>query len=158
MSDTNPTPTPEDIQRLQTALDKERSEHRATRSQLLAPFRSTLGLPEDAPLDTITATLTERLGDIEAQVSTKTAGIAAERDAAVADAAKVRAEWNAHRIDTAIQSALTKSGIRPECMDDASAILRGALEATDKGWSRRPLRASCPASQPISSSSANFGR
>lgn len=133
MSNTNTTPTPEDVQRLQAALSKEREEHKATRSQLLAPLRSTLRLPEDAPLDTITATLTARLGDIDTQVGAKTAALATERDAAVADAAKVRAEWNTHRIDTAIQSALTKSGIRPECIEDASTILRGTLEATDKG-------------------------
>jgi hypothetical protein len=131
------TPTVDDlqasVQRLQTALNREREDHKATKAQQLAPVRTALGLPEDAPLDTITTTLSQRLGDIDAQVNAKTENIAAERDAAVAEAAKVRDEWNAHRIDAAVQLALQTSGIRPECFADATTILRGALEATEKG-------------------------
>jgi hypothetical protein len=136
MSDTNPiadTGAQSSVERLKAALKAEREAHRATKAKLLAPVRAALGLPDDAPLDSITATVTARIADVDAQLAERTAALTAERDQARAEADKIKVEWNAHRLDTAIHAALTKSGVKPECMEDATTILRGVLEVDGTG-------------------------
>jgi hypothetical protein len=92
---------------------------------LLNQFAKALGLGDDATPDTILATLTTRLGDADK--------ITTERDAAVAEVAKIKGEANTARVEAEIKAAVTKAGIFAHSTDDAATILRGVLEVTDKG-------------------------
>src|SRR5690606_33933857 len=96
MADTDPnTDLAASVAKLKEALDKERAEHKATKAQLLAPVRAALGLPDDAPLDSIIA----RIADVDAQLTERTAALTAERDAARSEADRIKAERNTERID-----------------------------------------------------------
>lgn len=59
--------------------------------------------------------------------------ITTERDAAVAEVAKIKADANTARVEAEIKDAVTKAGIFAHSTDDAATILRGVLEVTDKG-------------------------
>lgn len=123
----------EGIEKLRNALKAEREAHKATKSSYLAPFREALLLGEDADLATITTTLASRLGDADTIVQTRTAEITAERDAATTELEALRAERKTERIESAINTALSRSGMNPEHHADAASIIRGAVEVNDKG-------------------------
>lgn len=139
MSDTSTTTTDstdadaQSVAKLTAALKAEREAHKATRAQYLAPIRSALGLDDTAGLDAVTSALSTRLGDTDKLVAERTAALTAERDAAQASAASLQAERNSDRIDHAITAALARSGIKPECADDAAAHCRAVLGVNDKG-------------------------
>lgn len=97
-----------------------------TAPNLLNEVAKALGIDEaTASPDTVLSTLTARLGD--------TAKITTERDAAVAEVAKIKADANTARVEAEIKDAVTKAGIFAHSTDDAATILRGVLEVTDKG-------------------------
>jgi hypothetical protein len=75
--------------------------------------------------ETVLTTLGTRLGDA--------AKITTERDAAVAEVTKIKADANAARVESEITASLGRSGIIPHNSADAATILRGVLEVTDKG-------------------------
>lgn len=133
MSDTSPDTDLQSVEKLKAALEKERAEHKATRAQLLAPIRTTLGLGDSASLDDITASLGTRLGDAEKIVADRTASLAAERDEAVAKAAKVEQTWAEEKIATALSAAFEKSGARPEHRDDFMLLTKGLFSVGADG-------------------------
>jgi hypothetical protein len=42
-------------------------------------------------------------------------------------------ERKAEKLEAAIDAGLRRSGVKPECLEDARTILRGALEVNEKG-------------------------
>lgn len=129
------TPAPEagdDIAKLREALRKEREEHKATKTAL-SVFRADIGkatgLGEDAPLEAITA----RLTDTDKLIQEKTTAIQTERDEAVKRSESMLAERKAEKLEGAIEAGLQRAGIKPECLEDARSILRGALEVGESG-------------------------
>lgn len=125
--DTNTEET--SVQKLKSALDKEREAHKASRAELLGPIRKALQLADTASLDEIT----KALGDINGHITAKTTDITAERDAAVAKATKIEGERNAERIEAAIQAGLSKSGMIEQHYEDAASIIRGVVEVNKDG-------------------------
>lgn len=130
-----PAPAPEggdDIAKLREALRKEREEHKATKTAL-SVFRADIGkatgLGEDAPLEAIAA----RLTDTDKLIQEKTTAIQTERDEAVKRAETLLSERKAEKLEAAIDAGLRRSGVKPECLEDARTILRGALEVNEKG-------------------------
>ncbi|MCC6230046.1 MAG: hypothetical protein IT432_12580 [Phycisphaerales bacterium] len=107
MSDTNPNnPTPT-VDELTTRL-----------TAIRTGIAKGLGLAEDATDETLLA---------------RAAEVAKERDDAKTRANTIAAERNTEKMDAEIRSAVTKAGIFAQSTDDATAILRGVLEVTDKG-------------------------
>lgn len=98
MADTDTTPTTEELQasidKLKAALEKERTEHKAARLQLTT------------------------LGDVEQTITERTAAITAERDAAKAEADKIKAQWSDEKITSALDAAFAASGAKPEFKAD----------------------------------------
>lgn len=99
------------VTKLNKALDAEREAHKATKTELAA----------------------HATGDVEKIVTDRLAPVVKERDDAKAHAAKVAADWDAHRIDAAIGQALGKCGMIPANHEDAAAMLRGVLEVNKDG-------------------------
>ncbi len=136
MTTPNPnTPAPEggdDIAKLREALRKERDEHKATKTAL-SVFRADVarvtGLGEDAPIEQIG----ERLTQTDKLIQKKTTALQTERDEAVKRAESLLSERKAEKLEAAIDAGLRRSGVKPECLEDARAILRGALEVNEKG-------------------------
>lgn len=136
MTTPNPnTPAPEggdDIAKLREALRKEREEHKATKTAL-SVFRSDIarvtGLGEDAPIEQIG----ERLIGTEKVIQEKTAALQSERDEAMKRAETLLTERKAERLDAEVDRAVRKSGVKPECIDDAKLHVRAALEVNEKG-------------------------
>jgi hypothetical protein len=129
----NPNPpAPEDLQRTLEALRREREEHKATKTAL-SVFRADVarisGLPEDSPLEAIG----ERLTQTDALIQERTSTIAAERDEARKQADTLLAERRAERLDATVDQAIRKSGILPQCIDDAKMHLKNALEVDANG-------------------------
>lgn len=135
MADENTTPTIEDLQasvtRLERALSAERDAHKSTKAGFLAPVRTALGLGDDANLDEITTTLGTRLGDADKIVSERTAALTAERDEAVAKAAKIEQDWSAQQVTAALDSAFTASGAKPEHKADFLLLAKGLFGLKD---------------------------
>lgn len=135
MTTPNPnTPAPEggdDIAKLREALRKERDDHKATKTAL-SVFRADVarvtGLGEDAPIEQIG----ERLTQTDKLIQEKTSALSTERDEAIKRADTLLSERKAERVEAAIDASLRRAGIKPECAEDARAILRGAVEVDDK--------------------------
>lgn len=104
-----------------------------TSETALSVFRADIGkatgLGEDAPLEAIAA----RLTDTDKLIQEKTTAIQTERDEAVKRAESMLAERKAEKLEAAIDAGLRRSGVKPECLEDARTILRGALEVNEKG-------------------------
>jgi hypothetical protein len=112
------------VERLQAALANERAAHKATRAQMLAPFRTALGLGDDADAAAVLSTLGTRLGETETVVAERTAALSAERDAATTRAAEIETRWNAERIDSALSAAWERSAAIPDNRADYLALAR----------------------------------
>lgn len=127
-----PAPTPADIERLSKALEAERSEHKETRARL-TNLRTDLGritgLDPDAPIERIA----ERLGDTEKAITDRLAPVITERDEAVKRAQTLEQEKRSAILDSAVDRAIARSGVKAEAVEDAKLHLRAALEVNDKG-------------------------
>lgn len=94
--------------------------------EILAQFASALGVDAaSATPEAVLAALNTRLGDA-AKVTT-------ERDAVVAEVAKIKADANAAKVDAAITTALGKSGMIQANTPDAMNLLRPLFHVDDKG-------------------------
>lgn len=135
MAEENPSTNPaeaESVAKLTKALEAERAAHAATKSkhrEFCASVYRARGLPDNATPDALFASL----GDEEARVAERTKSIQEERDAALKRAEQVAGEWNAFRIDRALSEAFTKSGMKPENLEDALAMARGLFTVDEKG-------------------------
>ena len=110
------------------ALEAERTEHKATKakaSERRVAFATALGLPDTSNDDAIMA----RLGTF-AQTDA-VAAVERERDDARAKLADMESRWAGEKIDAAIQSALSKSGMDARNHEDAANILRPLLAMKD---------------------------
>lgn len=129
MSDTAPNA-------IEKSLEAARADAKKAQDQLSA-FRRTIaeriGLSPDASVDEVATHLGGRLDDIDGQVTAKTATLTAERDAARADADKIKADRAAERVDSAISAALAKSAMIQANTPDAMNLLRPLFHVDDKG-------------------------
>lgn len=126
------TDTNADVAKLQAALKAERDAHTETkrvhgefRTAILTP----LGLPDNAPAETITA----RIGDVEKTVTDRTAALTTERDEARTRLANVESRWAGEKVDRALSDALTRSGMIADNAADALALARPLFVLSDKG-------------------------
>lgn len=94
--------------------------------EFLEAVREALGLPEGADPKVILKHFPNT--DAEKVVQQE---LAKERDDARAEVAKMKGERDAEKVSSAIQAAISKSGIGQENAADATAILRGVLEVKD---------------------------
>ncbi len=121
---------------LEKSLEAARADAKKAQDTL-STFRRTIaeriGLSPDASADEVTNHLGTRLTDVDGQVTAKTASIVAERDAAIADAAKVKTDRAVERVDSAISAALAKSTMIQANTPDAMNLLRGLFHVDDKG-------------------------
>jgi hypothetical protein len=128
-------PAPEagdDIAKLRKALESERNEHKETRARL-STLRTDLGritgLGEDAPIERIA----ERLGVTEKAITDRLAPVITERDEAVKRAQTLEQEKRSAILDSAVDRAIARSGVKAEAVEDAKLHLRAALEVNEKG-------------------------
>tara|TARA_R110002096_G_scaffold344921_7_gene538206 strand:+ start:172404 stop:173111 length:708 start_codon:yes stop_codon:yes gene_type:complete len=132
----NATPPNNDaasVEKLQAALKAEREAHKATKAQYLAPVREALTLGDDASLDDITAALTTRLGEVDAQLKERTDALTTERDDAIARAEKIEDEWAADKITAALGSAFASSGADKQNAADFMALATPLFTVADDG-------------------------
>lgn len=121
-----------DVAKLQAALKAERDAHTETkrahgefRTAILTP----LGLPDNAPAETITA----RIGDVEKTITDRTAALTTERDEARTRLADVESRWAGEKVDRALTDALARSGVLADFRDDALAIARNSFGVNERG-------------------------
>lgn len=127
-----PAPSLSDIERLTKALEAERNEHKETRARfsiLRTDLGRITGLGEDAPIEKIT----ERLGDTEKAITDRLAPVITERDEAVKRAQTLEQEKRSAILESAVDRAIARSGVKAEAVEDAKLHLRAALEVNDKG-------------------------
>ncbi|QOI99247.1 MAG: hypothetical protein HRU70_01575 [Phycisphaeraceae bacterium] len=121
-----------DVAKLQAALKAERDAHTETkrahgefRTAILTP----LGLPDNAPAETITA----RIGDVEKTITDRTAALTTERDEARTRLADVEGRWAGEKVDRSISDALSRSGMIADNATDALALARPLFVLSEKG-------------------------
>ncbi|MBX3357303.1 MAG: hypothetical protein KF745_02635 [Phycisphaeraceae bacterium] len=81
----------------------------------------------------IVSALLTKTPEAEALIAERTKALTAERDAAVAEAAKVRGERAAERIDAALSDAFAKCGAKPEHKADYLTLARGLFTVDESG-------------------------
>lgn len=119
-----PAPTAADLDRLKTALEAERLAHKETKTKAAerrTVYARTLGLAENVNDEDIVAHLS---GTDHAKA---VASIQAERDELRATVTKIEQERDAQTVESAISSALSKSGMIPANHEDAANLIRSML-------------------------------
>lgn len=116
--------------KLQTALAAEREAHKESKrkhAEFVASVRKSVALPDDADPSTIVASLGTRLGDLDSQVTSRTAALAAEVAAQTAKAAEIESKWSAEKIESALLAAWSKSGANDAHREDFLTLGRAAF-------------------------------